>query len=179
MDRDGTDLVGTTAIGSFHAAHNERATQSRQAIFPIDPPSVEAEVPSVQEGEERIKTEKQTVKKPEYRNFHEADEIRDFSKGRLELLNIGHGAIGRATLQPGWRWSKSVKPIAKTESFEAPHFQYQVSGTLRIRMDDGTEFDCHAGDIALLPPGHDAWVVGKKPVVVVDFHGMTHYAERK
>ena len=85
--------------------------------------------------------------------------------------------IGRAVFQPGWRWSESVKPIVKTKSCEAPHFQYHVSGTLRVRMDDGTEKDLKAGDVSLLPTGHDAWVVGNEPVVVVDFQGMVDYAK--
>jgi hypothetical protein len=69
-----------------------------------------------------------------------------------------------------------VQPIARTKSCEAPHFQYHVSGTLRILMDDGAVFDCHPGDVSLLPSGHDAWVVGSEPAVVVDFQGMIDYA---
>ena len=72
-----------------------------------------------------------------------------------------------------------MKPIAKTRSCEAPHFQYHVAGVLRVRMDDGTEFDCKAGDVSSLAPGHDAWVVGEEPVVVVDFQGMIDYARAK
>jgi len=86
--------------------------------------------------------------------------------------------IGRAVLEPGWRWSTSVKPLAKTKSCEASHFQYQLSGTLKVLMDDGTELECKAGDVALLPIGHDAWVVGKEPVVIVDFQGMVDYAKK-
>lgn len=113
----------------------------------------------------------------ELKNFARADETREFPKGKLELVNVGGTTVGRATLQPGWRWSTSVKPIAKTRSCEAGHFQYHVSGILRIKMDDGQEFDCKPGDISYLPPGHDAWVVGDQPVVAVDFHGMLDYAK--
>jgi len=113
----------------------------------------------------------------EVRNFNQPDEIREFPLGKLELIKLGERIIGKATCNPGWKWSDSVKPIAKTESCEAPHLQYHVSGVLRIRMDDGTEFDCKAGDISVLPPGHDAWVVGNEPVVVVDFQGMIEYAK--
>jgi uncharacterized cupin superfamily protein len=70
-----------------------------------------------------------------------------------------------------------VKPIAKTKSCEAAHFQYHVSGTLHVVMDDGTEKDLKAGDVSLLPSGHDAWVVGNEPVVLVDFQGMVDYAK--
>jgi hypothetical protein len=108
-----------------------------------------------------------------------SDEIREFPNGRLELVKIGGKTIGRAILKPGWRWSTSVQPIAKTKSCEALHFQYHVSGVLRVRMDDGSEFDCKTGDVSLLPPGHDAWVVGDAPVVVVDFQGMIDYASSK
>jgi quercetin dioxygenase-like cupin family protein len=87
--------------------------------------------------------------------------------------------VGRATFEPGWKWSTSVKPLVKTKSCEAPHFQYQVSGTLHIVMDDGTEFESRAGDVTLLPVGHDAWVVGNEPAVFVDFQGMLDYAKAK
>jgi hypothetical protein len=118
-------------------------------------------------------------KKAELKSFGKADEVRAFPKGKVELIKIGGAMIGRATLEPGWKWSTSVKPLAKTKSCEAPHFQYQVSGTLHIVMDDGTEFDSRAGDMTLLPVGHDAWVVGNEPVVLVDFQGMVDYAKSK
>jgi hypothetical protein len=98
--------------------------------------------------------------KAELKNFKAPDNVREFPKGRLELINIGGATIGRAVFEPGWRWATSVQPIAKTKSCEAPHFQYHVSGILRIKMDDGTDFDCKPGDVSLLPSGHDAWVVG-------------------
>jgi len=116
--------------------------------------------------------------KAEDRNFSKADEVRVFPKGKLELLTIGGATIGRAILEPGWRWSTSVQPIAKTKSCEAPHFQYHVSGTLKVVMDDGTEFECNPGDISVLPSGHDAWVVGNESVVIVDFQGMAEYAKQ-
>jgi len=115
----------------------------------------------------------------ELKSFGKPDEVREFPNGRLELAKIGGATVGRAILQPGWSWSSSVKPIAKTESCQAAHFQFHVSGTLRVRMDDGSEFDCNAGDVSLLPPGHDAWVVGNEPAVVVDFQGMLDYAKEK
>ena len=121
--------------------------------------------------------EKQQQDKAEHRNFRKPDEVREFPKGRLELVNIGGATVGRAVFEPGWKWSTSVQPLANTKSCEAPHFQYHVSGVLRILMDDGTEFDCRAGDLSLLPSGHDAWVVGDEPAVVVDFQGMLDYAK--
>jgi len=119
------------------------------------------------------------MKKLEVKSFSNPDEVRTFDKGKLELIKIGGALIGRATFQPGWKWSESVKPMAKTKSCEAPHFQYHVSGTLHVKMDDGTEMDLKPGDIAYLPSGHDAWVVGNEPVVVVDFQGMLNYAKEQ
>jgi hypothetical protein len=121
--------------------------------------------------------EVEDMEKMEVKNFKNPDEVRTFDLGRVELLKIGGRTIGRATFQPGWKWSLSVGPIAKTKSCEAPHFQYHVSGTLRVLMDDGTQKDLKPGDISLLPMGHDAWVIGKEPVVVVDFQGMIDYAK--
>lgn len=115
----------------------------------------------------------------ERKNFDKAEEVRTFPKGKVELLTIGNATIGRATLEPGWRWSTSVQPIAKTRSCEAPHFQYHLAGTLKVVMDDGTEIVCGPGDVSNLPSGHDAWVVGEDPVVLVDFQGMVDYAKKR
>jgi hypothetical protein len=113
----------------------------------------------------------------EMKRFNTPDEVRDFPLGKLELVKIGGAMVGRGTFQPGWRWSTSLKPLVKTKSCEAPHFQYHVAGTLVVQMDDGTRFECKAGDVTYLPSGHDAWVVGDEPVVVVDFQGMVDYAK--
>ncbi|HUB44510.1 MAG TPA: cupin domain-containing protein [Acetobacteraceae bacterium] len=117
-----------------------------------------------------------TQARAELRSFATPDEVREFPKGRLELVTVGGATIGRAVFQPGWRWATSVQPIVRTASCEAPHFQYHVAGVLRIRMDDGSEFDCRPGDVSLLPSGHDAWVVGDEAAIVVDFQGMIDYA---
>jgi hypothetical protein len=109
----------------------------------------------------------------EHKDFAKADEVREFTNGQVELLHIGGSDIGRLVLQPGWRWSEHVKPLAGTELCEAPHFQYHVAGTLRIQMADGTEFDAVPGQVTALPSGHDAWVVGDEPVVVVDWWGAS------
>jgi len=120
-----------------------------------------------------------TEAKAEVKNFGTPDEVREFPKGKVELIKVGGATIGRATFQPGWKWSESVQPLAKTKSCEAPHYQYHVSGELMVKMDDGTMVQCKPGDISLLPMGHDAWVVGNEPVVVVDFQGMVDYAKAK
>jgi hypothetical protein len=115
--------------------------------------------------------------KAELKSFDHPEEVKEFPLGKVELIKVNGVIIGRATFQPGWRWSTSVQPIAKTKSCVAPHFQYHVSGTLKVQMDDGTVFECKAGDVSSLPEGHDAWVEGDEPVVVVDFQGMKDYAK--
>jgi hypothetical protein len=117
------------------------------------------------------------MKEMEAKSLNAPEEVRKFDKGKLELVKIGGATVGRGVFEPGWKWSSSVKPIVNTKSCEAPHFQYHVSGTLRVVMDDGTEKDLKAGDVSFLPSGHDAWVVGNEPVVVVDFQGMVDYAK--
>jgi len=121
----------------------------------------------------------EATKKAEIKSFSKPDEVRTFPKGKVELVNIGGATVGFATFEPGWKWSDSVKPLVKTKSCEAPHFQYQLSGTMHIVMDDGSEFDSRAGDVTLLPIGHDAWVVGNERVTIVDFQGMLDYAKVK
>ena len=115
--------------------------------------------------------------KMEKKEMAHPDEKRLFPKGQVELVNLGGVTFGRATLQPGWTWSTCVKPIAKTESCQASHLQYHVSGRLHVRMDDGSEDEFGPGDVSSLPPGHDAWVVGNDPVVVIDVTGMENYAK--
>ena len=116
-------------------------------------------------------------KKSEHKTFATPDEVREFPRGKADILNIGGGSVGRLVFQPGWRWSQDVKSIAKTHSCEAPHFQYHVSGRLAIKMDDGTELIAGPGDVTALPSGHDAWVVGDEPVVVIDWYGASNYGK--
>ena len=88
------------------------------------------------------------------------DETRTFEKGKIELVNLGEVTIGRAILEPGWSWEKCVKPIVKTDSCQAPHTQYIISGRIKVVMNDGAEEEFGPGDAAVIPPGHNAWVVG-------------------
>lgn len=114
----------------------------------------------------------------ECRGFDRPDDVREFEHGRAEVLEMAGGTIGRLVLHPGWQWSKDVKPIAGTDWCEAPHFQYNVSGTLHVKMSDGNEFDVGPGWVSSLPQGHDAWVVGDEDVVLVDWYGASEYAKR-
>src|ERR1035438_6004000 len=112
------------------------------------------------------------------RTFNSPDETRTFPKGKVELVTVGFVKFGRATFDPGWKWSVHIQPTAKTKSCEASHTQYHVSGRLHVRMDDGTEVEYGPGDLGHIPPGHDAWVVGNEPVVVIDATGMADYAKK-
>jgi len=112
----------------------------------------------------------------EHLSFSRPDEVREFPHGRAEIVRIGGMDVGRLTLEPGWRWSTDVKPIAGTDLCQAPHMQYHVSGRIRVRMADGTEFEAGPGDVTSLPEGHDAWVVGDEPAVSVDWYGASNYA---
>src|SRR3989338_11282004 len=96
----------------------------------------------------------------ERKSFDAPDETRFFEKGKVELATVANVTFGRALLQPGWKWSECVKPLTKMRSCQASHIQYQISGRLKVRMDDGTEREFGPGDVAAIPPGHDAWVVG-------------------
>jgi hypothetical protein len=113
----------------------------------------------------------------ELKSMQSPDEVRRFQHGQMEVLRIGGGSVGRATFQPGWRWSQDVKPIAGTNLCQAPHFLYQIAGRMRVVMEDGREMESGPGDVAIIPPGHDAWVVGDDAVVVVDWGGASNYAK--
>jgi hypothetical protein len=114
------------------------------------------------------------------KSLESPEETRPFEggTGRLELVNLDAGALGRATFLPGWRWSEHVRPIAGTSSCQAAHLGYFVSGRMHVVMDDGEEIDYEPGDFASMAPGHDAWIVGDEPCVVIDWQGMADYAKR-
>lgn len=105
------------------------------------------------------------------------DEVRNLEKTRVEIVELGEVAVGRAIFQPGWRWSEHVKPIVGTASCEVHHLGYVLSGRLRIEMNDGATIDIRAGDAFETPPGHDAWVVGEEPFISVDYAGRRLFAK--
>ena len=114
------------------------------------------------------------------KSFDSPDETRPFEDeaGKLEVINTDGGVVGRATFEPGWQWSKHVKPIAGTDSCQAAHTCYFVSGRMKVVMDDGEQMEYGPGDFAYMAPGHDAWIVGDEPCVVVDWQGFADYAKR-
>lgn len=111
------------------------------------------------------------------KSFSAPDETRPIAKGKVEVLNFGDLQPMRTVLEPGWRWSESVKPIVKTDSCQVNHLTYMISGRMRVRMDDGSEAEFGPGDVGAIPPGHDAWVVGNEPAVAIDFRGGAIYAK--
>ena len=113
------------------------------------------------------------------KNFSSPDETRTFDKGKIEVVTIGDFKLGRSTFQPGWKWSTSVKPIVKTNSCQAHHVGYIVSGKLETVMDDGKKMLFGPGDAIDIPPGHDGWVVGNEPVILLDIIGADDYAKKK
>lgn len=114
----------------------------------------------------------------ELKKMSTPDETRTFEHWQIEVVNIGGGTVGRARFEPGWKWSNDVKPIAGTDLCQAPHFLYQISGRMVVKMADGTETESGPGDVAVIPPGHDAWVVGDEAVVAVDWGGAANYAKQ-
>jgi hypothetical protein len=114
------------------------------------------------------------------KSFSSPDEVRTFEKGKIEIVNFPDSGvtIGRGTLEPGWSWEKCIKPLVKTDSCQAPHTSYIISGRIKTRMDDGTEIEGGPGDTAVIPPGHDSWVVGDEPCILIDFTGMKDFAKK-
>jgi quercetin dioxygenase-like cupin family protein len=115
---------------------------------------------------------------PIVKSINQPDEARPTAdKGRIEVVKLGEVTVGRATFEPGWRWSEHVKPLAGTELCEATHLGYVVSGRQAVRMADGTEVELAPGDAFLIGAGHDAWVLGDEPYVSIDFSGLADFAE--
>ena len=110
-------------------------------------------------------------------DFSKPDEVRKFGHGHLDIVKTGAGVVGRLTLEPGWRWSNDVKPIAGTELCQTAHLAYHVAGRLHVRHADGSEMEIGPGQVVSIPPGHDAWVVGDETTVEIDFGGARDYAK--
>lgn len=112
----------------------------------------------------------------EWHDIAAPHEVREGPRFRAEIVNLANGPVARMTLQPGWRWSEDIRPIAGTEWCEAPHQQVVIQGRMHVLMADGKEFDLGPGSVSSLPEGHDAWVVGDEPVVAYDWFGATNWA---
>jgi len=102
-------------------------------------------------------------------NLDRDGEVREFiAHGRAIVGSAGGAALVKGTFEPGWRYSTDVGPIVGSASCQTRHLGYVLSGTMRIQMDDGTEYDVRTGDLFDIPSGHDAWVIGNEAVVMVD-----------
>lgn len=104
------------------------------------------------------------------------DEVRSFELGRFELYRVGPATIGRATYDPGWRWSEHVGAAAGQASCPVEHVGLVLSGAAAVRMDDGEERVMREGDLFHVSPGHDSWVVGDEPYVSLHMLGGEDYA---
>jgi mannose-6-phosphate isomerase-like protein (cupin superfamily) len=113
----------------------------------------------------------------EIKSINQPEETRPFDNGKVELVKIAGHSVGRASFEPGWKWSEAVKPIVGTDSCQVAHVGYVISGTLKGVMDDGTNFEISAGDAYAIPPGHDAWVDGNETFSAVEFESLAEYAK--
>jgi hypothetical protein len=106
----------------------------------------------------------------EIRSFETPDEVQPFAaRGELQILRMSSGAVSRVVHEPGWRWKTDVAPLTGADRCPKTHRGYVVSGRLRIVTADGEEGEAGPGDVVHIAPGHDAWVVGDEPCVLVDF----------
>jgi len=113
------------------------------------------------------------------KRFESPDEVREFVKGRLELVHIGGIAIGRASYEPGWRWSEHVGPAVGATRCHVEHVGLVLSGAATAALDDGRVFELRAGSLFYVPPvPHDSWVIGDEPYVSLHFLGADKYATK-
>ena len=113
------------------------------------------------------------------KRFEQPDEVRNFEKGKFELIHVGGMTLGRATYQPGWKWSVHVGRAAGAKSCMVEHVGMVVSGSATAAMDDGHVIEMKAGDVFYIAPGHDSWVVGGEPYVSLHFMGADRYAQHE
>lgn len=106
-------------------------------------------------------------------NFDSPDEVRSPNKTRVDVVDLGSTKAARLTAEPGWRWSECIKPVVGTDSCRARHVGVVVSGRMHVVHDDGSEGDLAPGDVYVIEPGHDAWVVGDEAMVGYEFESST------
>jgi hypothetical protein len=107
------------------------------------------------------------------RRFDEPDEVREFEHGKIDVVHLAGSTAARSTFDPGWRWSTDIKPKVGTETCQAHHVGYCLSGALHVVTEEGHEFDLGPGDAYEILPGHDAWVTGDAHFVGLEFHSKT------
>ena len=113
------------------------------------------------------------------KRFEQPDEVRTFEKGKFEVVRLGGMTIGRATYEPGWKWSVHVGRAVGAKSCAVEHVGMVLAGRATAAMDDGRVIEMKAGDLFYIVPGHDSWVVGDEPYVSLHFLGAGAYANAK
>jgi class 3 adenylate cyclase len=111
----------------------------------------------------------------QYKSFSTPDDLRNFPNGQAEVVSLDESSVGHALFEPGWRWSTDMAPIVGTETCQLRHFGYQMTGTMRVLLDDGQTLDIPPGAVFEIPPGHDAWVVGDEPVQMVEWTSLRNF----
>ena len=111
------------------------------------------------------------------RNLAKPTEVRSVGRGQLALVELGDTTLGRMRYEPGWRWSEDLKPLVGGESCQIRHVGVVISGHFHVEMDDGATMELLPDDVYEIPPGHDGWVVGDEPAVVIDWYGASGYAK--
>jgi len=112
------------------------------------------------------------------KRFENPDEVRVFEKGRFEIINIGGMTIGKATYEPGWKWSQHVSPTAGTAFCEVAHIGMVISGIATAAIKDGAVHVLEPGTVFYIPPvSHDSWVIGDEPYVSLHFLGAEQYTK--
>jgi len=116
---------------------------------------------------------------PEINDFSAPDETRRPDPHvTAEIVKFAGGEVGRYTFQPGWRWSEHIRPVVGGDSCQVDHVGFLLSGRLAYSTDEGASGEVTSGSVYHIPPGHDGWVVGDDPVVVIEFQGAATYSKR-
>jgi hypothetical protein len=111
------------------------------------------------------------------KSFSSPDEVRSLPRSKIEIVRLGDYTLMRVTFEPGWKWSECIKPTAGTDYCEVRHLGYLISGRMQLQMSDGRSETLQPGDVVAIPPGHDGWVIGNEPAVLLDFIGGETYGQ--
>ncbi|CAL9614531.1 hypothetical protein SUDANB121_05725 [Nocardiopsis dassonvillei] len=166
--RDMTHEVLKVAVDGDHVAYTERC------VYPDGSMVMSNTMLDLSDGAIAHQTtvqawDEEAVDQPQVGDFDAPDEQQSFDHGHAEIVRIGGHNVLRTTMEPGWRWSEHMKEMVGTDQCELTHTLVLLSGTVRVRMEDGTEAEVTAGQTAFIPPGHDGWVVGDEPAVGIDW----------
>ena len=110
------------------------------------------------------------------KRFTSPDEARSFEKGTFEVVRLGGLTLGRASYEPGWKWSTHVGPLVRQSMCQVAHVGMVIAGRAMVAMEDGTTYELTPGDLFAIEPGHDSWVIGEEPYISLHFLGAEDYA---